>query len=775
MKHKEIIDKENISPIKYCQNPKNGQKNGKMVKNQPPPLWFLKKSTTNNNNIGNNVRNNNINNNNYSGINSNKSMLKSEENSFAFLTEEEKMLNTRKKLEEDLKKSMMDYESNSKTVQTHREYLLKKQKSILSELERTNQALSSTPMPIKPIDPHVLLTENAKVQSYLMKNSQRNQKISIFFGFFTEKTRIIERIYQEESNKLQNKERINMLKEEFMSSQVQMVELAFEFEELDSLLENYQTLHPIEYNEAINEVEYDDKSKNLTGEIAKTKANIEVLGGNKEIIERKIEELKVQMGGIDGKLVGLRGVKQGFKRKETDIYERKEKILGGFDQIGREAIGVYLEVFEEREIENKEMLFKIQNLILEEFEHFCQILDNKTCENKEEKTVFEGKIQMKKRELIEQNGSDGNLKQILTVLVMNEQLFWNVVSGMRNDIETNTLQVGLLFKDLKELSQGYYGALNDLQRFSGEYKRVSSEFLEKSALLSQISKDLSNELKSLASLKCELKFFEQTKKSRVSQTEQHLIKGTGEMISEFLKTRQEDLKDLKFKYGKEYAKKLQIGLETEFLGKNREESKKLKLKIKKNLTRKEAIKLVRSQILKKIENQLENEKATLEEEMEEIGTKITGLKMKLAEVVKREKGFIKENEGLEELRGVIGENLRNCEDLAASAEFQNREMGLLLRQGLFEEKKESLELDLENLRQKEFKDLEEKEIKLKRLTESIEEKKERLKILLDYMRKKGLNVEPEKEKVKKRHGSSKSFIGGGGSAKFGLVTIELKK
>ena len=128
VKHKEIIDKENISPIKYCQNPKNGQKNGKMVKNQPPPLWFLKKSTTNNNNIGNNVRNNNINNNNYSGINSNKSMLKSEENSFAFLTEEEKMLNTRKKLEEDLKKSMMDYESNSKTVQSSQRIPAKKAK-----------------------------------------------------------------------------------------------------------------------------------------------------------------------------------------------------------------------------------------------------------------------------------------------------------------------------------------------------------------------------------------------------------------------------------------------------------------------------------------------------------------------------------------------------------------------------------------------------------------------------------------------------------------------
>ena len=40
-----------------------------------------------------------------------------------------------------------------------------------------------------------------------------------------------------------------------------MVELAFEFEELYSLLENYQTLHPIEYNEAINEVEYDDKAR----------------------------------------------------------------------------------------------------------------------------------------------------------------------------------------------------------------------------------------------------------------------------------------------------------------------------------------------------------------------------------------------------------------------------------------------------------------------------------------------------------------------------------
>lgn len=744
-----------------------------MVKNQPPPaLWFLKKSTINNNNIGNNIS---INSHNYSGINSNKSMLKSEDTSFACLTEEEKMLNARRKLEEDLKKSILDYDSNSKTVQTHKEYLQKKQKSILSELDRTNQALSSTPLPIKHIEPHALLSENAKVQSYLMKNSQRNPKLSIFFGFFTEKTRIIERIYQEESNKLQNKERINMLKEEFMSSQVQMVELAFEFEELDSLLENYQTLHPIEYNEAINEAEYEDRSRTLTGEISKKKGNIELLGGKKDIIERKIEELKVKMGDIDGKLVGLRGVKQGFKRKEADINEKKERISGGFDQIGREAIGVYLEVFEEKEIGNKEMLFEIQNLILEEFEHFCKVYENKTSEHKEEKTVFEGKVQMKKRELIEKNGSDGNLKQILTVLVMNEQLFWNVVSGMRNSVETNILQVGLLFKDLKELSQGYYGALNDLQKSSGEYKRISSEFLEQSALLSQISKDLSNELKSLASLKCELKFLEQTKKTRISQTEQHLLKGTGEMIGEFLKTRQDDLKDLKFKYGKEYAKKLQIGLENEFLEKNREESKKLKLKIKKNLTRKEVIKLVRSQILKKIENQMENEKAILEAEMEEIETKITGLKMKLADVVKREKGFIKENEGLEELRGVIGEDLRNCEDLAASAEFQNKEMGLLLRQGLFEEKKQALEQELENLRQKEFKELEEKETKLKRLAESIEEKKERLKILLDYMRKKGLNVEPEKEKVKKRHGSSKSFIGGGGPAKFGHVTIELKK
>ena len=46
---------------------------------------------------------------------------------------------------------------------------------------------------------------------------------------------------------------------------------------------------------------------------------------------------------------------------------------------------------------------------------------------------------MKKRELIEQNGSDGNLKQILTVLVMNEQLFWNVVSGMRCGFPWNNL------------------------------------------------------------------------------------------------------------------------------------------------------------------------------------------------------------------------------------------------------------------------------------------------------------------------------------------------
>jgi len=731
----------------------------KYPKNQPP-LWFLKKN----------------------GVNTNKSLLKSEENSFVLLSEEEKLENTRKKLEEDLKKTIMDYESSNKTLKTQRNYLEKRQNELIEELENTLKSQTNEENKGLPFEKTTLIQENERVVEFLKKLGvffKENANFQAFYSYFTglinEKSTIIDKIYKEEENLAENIERKAMINEEFMSYQVQIVELAFEYEELEGLLENYQSLHPNEFTEIVTDVDFEEKHLNFTDSITKKKKIIDSLSKKKEDYERNIEFLKEKIEIFNKKLMELRVLKQGFKKQEARLELLRKKVGESLDETGKSALSQYLKVFEDRNINEKALLFQIQDLILEEFLELSSENQSKTSE-----------ISQRKTELIEKSRHFSNLKPFLTHLLMNEQIYLNLLSGFQETPNNSDIlaQIKNLLQDTKSLSQGFYENLRDLHRVSSEYEKASTIYLEKTGLLSQINKDLSNEMKILANLKFQLKGLITQKRETMSFNDKLLMKGTEDMINEFMKDKNDNMKDLKFKYGKEYVKKVQKDMQNEFLEKNKGEIYKLKARIRKALWRKEEIKRIRLGVLKKLEEGLKPEIIRLNEEKDEIKARIMSLKMKLKEVIQKEKALFLENKEIFEksedlrpvLREVLNGNKRSCEILASSSEIQSKEISFLMKRKLFEEKTQGLERNLNDLKSLELKELEENERKLLRQREVIEEKRERLRILREYMKKKGLKIGemPEKkEKFQRRHGNSKSFVGGF-PAKFGLVTIDLK-
>ena len=783
IRHKAMLsDKENLSPIK------KGLFEKKQAFQAP---WFLKQvKISNRGSISNKT--------NYA-----RASLKGGFNGCDNkMSEGEKLTLTLKRLEEDVKKEILDYDAGLKSLKRQRDYLEKRQKALQQDLESTIKAYKCEEdiedLVIKGDECHRsegLIKTHEKLAEILKKvNSSDKYIISLkdnplirsFEVFLQEKRELIEKLYEEEGYMRLIKERRHMTYEDYNSLQVKIIEWAFEYEDLEECIEEIRKVYGNETNEIEKEVDFIEKNKEIKEILQQNKVKIMGLEKEKSNLEIKIHNIKGELDVLNKKLYSLRQMKGNLKMKEIHWENEKKNIVNELDETGQEAFFQYLSLFDEK-ISNKnkdykDILFLCQNIVIDELKAFEDgMLDQMKLKE----------IEKKKSELLDIKEENEILKVFFTICYMNEQIYLNLISGIQGDIDHKNH----IFNDIirlliakKETFQGFFQNISDLQIASQEYQSVSGLLLQYQSNFSRILKELSNLYREMNTNKELLKDLETKRHMEFKNNQEAFIQGTEEMMAIFMENQKDMIKDIKFKYGKEYLQKYQFEIEREFKSQNKDQKEKLKYKILGLFLRRKELENVRRNALDRINNSISTEIQKLDEDFDEIHAKISVLKQRMKELLIKEKGFNMsiENKLFEGFNKKDQENellikemiidhrrevVRSYEAFGMSEKNADYgELTPLMRMKLLEEKGKGLEEELEELKKKEFKGLEEMETVIKEKEERIQEKHQRIEILKEYIKKNiivdtKLNKEDNKENI-----NNKEIIRGNNSNKCNILS-----
>ena len=730
LKHNDKDDKENLSPIqfkgeKHAKNPGNWflKKNGKIEKNTKN-LKFEKNTRNSFQNSKEFLREKNVKNV-RNAINTEKSSMIEEKKSanfekntvFTEKNEGEKLENVKKRLEIDLRKSLFDYEKSQETSKLQRNFLEKRQKAIKSELESTlasyNEEKTNENLQIQAkflrnsslMKTHEKLLEIVKKMQFLRENPLFRVFEANFSSFSQEKSLLIERIYEEEDQLLMKNEQKSMIFEDFGSKQSQIVEWAFEYEDLEGILEDLKVQYPQETHEIAYELEFLDKKAEICDNLQERKKRVFSLENAKKEKELEIEKARLVIEILHKKLEELRNSKQELKNMRKALESGKSEILEEIDETAKEAFSQYLSIFhaeiaEKAKKGGEKAVFEAQDLVLAEFSAFFND-EGKKNEISEKKRVF--------LENSEEN-------PIITVVFMNEQLFLNISSGIKGENREKVVlsQISSHFSAEKTIFQGFFSCLQDLQVKSEEYRQRSENLLALQRDLSFVLKDLSQEIREANFLKDSLKSLTILNEKELRESQAIFSAGTEEMLIDFMENQKDILKEIRFKYGKEYYRKYEENLQKEFKNRNKGLFEKLKEKISQVFLQRRKLEILKKNSKKHLENELLPEIHRFSEEKEEILERIKVLKNKMKELLHKEKAFNRNLEKFVEkspeiqIKQLIYEHRadisQTCEIFLNSDEIpdKNTRISGFYRTKFLSEKAENLQKELRNLENEGF-------------------------------------------------------------------------
>lgn len=744
----------------------------------------------------------------------------------SFMSEEEKLLNVNKKLENDLNNAVSKYECLQAKLFTQRKYLEKRQKNLMKELE---EAISEHE---KPILNQIFFEESGEIalqaqsnKFFLLQNQEKivnlfknllnnigdnNAEAAVlqtaYMGIYQEKSSIISSLFHEECELKLLKEQRAMLIEDFNSKNVQSIELAFEYEDIEAMLDEIKSFFPQESEVIAKELEFQTKKDAFSEEIKNSKEKIQVLEGGKEKFENSLAKLQRDLEKVKENLVKMREIKNMNKIKVKEFNARKSSLMQSLDELAKESFNKYFNLFNEqifeeiKDLDSTKLYFKGTELIIQEL--FGLFNEKKSPFSIEIKADFIEKLQ---------NLAQNSFIYLKTIFFTNEEVFWNLISGSFDP--NNSLNYLELLKDLHEHYENTWPNIQELKALTVFYENLSTRLLSEKSEYSSILKELSLNRISLNESKTSLKELEKSHEELMSTHNMSFQEGVHEMMECFLKDHEEKFKELKFTYGKEYVKKYQFHLEREFRDRNRFHETHFKTKVLALLDRRNQVQKQRNSCLQSIEREIRSEIQRKVDCESEINEKIRFLKDKLQQILMKEKLLLQKtqsfyeqkhlqkpeiNQELEKYRAEIKEFLSQKEE----------DIPPLMKKRLLKEKIQGLKQELDNFNRTEMPILEEMEKELGIQANLVEEKKQRVQIMKDYMKSKEISLntnknnnnccnslgtsglsttinssilkktEREKDldcknerKLEKKHYNSKSFMSF--PAKFGLVTINL--
>lgn len=706
-----------------------------------------------------------------------------------FQSEGEKLFAIKNRIERDCEEEITVYAELCESLKTKKDYVMKKQADILSELEEATSIYEEEKCKTESdveqlmVDPLLRRKEieslsqthkeiNKMIES-LKNNVSCNSKSSnikkedvLYIEQFIknlnkDKNLLIYKIYEEQENYNSQRECLNMLQEDVNSRILRNGEHAVEYEELDNILEDIKFKDSETANEIFDELQYEKRRQNLLDEKVLVKKEIETFEIHKRNFELNLENSNHELEKVKDSLKNMRETK--FKLKQEDEQSvfnvLKEKIKSELDGDGLYAFSQLCELiavdenhFAKEELEKNENLIKIfyqyQDILIKEVEVLLWSSANQT------KTILEELKKVKERLLSEcRLKSTSSLLNRITLFNISDEIFLNLMNGIKNKYAGFEDDLFQYLKNKKSYFQKLFTNSQNLKNETNNYSKLSNQSIMVQNNYKDLCVKLSVNMRRLNSITEEMQNMMSLREKQKKEFRNRTMEENERKLITFISGKEDYLRDLKFKFGKNYLEKIQSECREEFNKEQVNYKKKLRNKIISINHRMDMVSMIRTGSLQLIEVNLEPEITKVNENHLETKEKLTVLKKEILRLLKEEENFscsmqekLKKNSINKETDVFVQEIFdflkREIKKQAEQIMVRSGDVNKLtpfFNQKLLEEKIRSLNENLEKLKNNELVKLSELEIEICEREARIKEKKKRIFIISEYIKNKNLN------------------------------------